>query len=216
MRSLFFFSLLLACCQGAGASAGKHNANNVWSYEDASGVSHFSNIPDSGKYRLFLKQPAEYRLKAGTASYRARGLPMSVSRVPGELPFADLVASAARDQRLDPALLHAIIHVESRHNPDAVSPKGAVGLMQVLPETAKRMGVSSYRTPEGNIAAGARYLRFLLDTFGMDVNLALAAYNAGENAVIRNGNRIPPYRETEAYVPAVIDRYQQLRQNTKL
>ena len=122
-----------------------------------------------------------------------------------------MVSAAATEQQLDPALLHAIIHVESRHNPAAVSPKGAIGLMQVLPETARRMGVDSVRTPAGNINAGARYMRFLLDIFGKDVRLALAAYNAGENAVIRHGNRVPPYPETLAYVPAVISAYDRLR-----
>jgi len=128
-----------------------------------------------------------------------------------KLPFADMVNTAAAEQKIDPALLHAIIHVESRHNPSAVSTKGAVGLMQVLPETAKRMGIDSISTPQGNISAGARYMHFLLDIFGKDVQLALAAYNAGENAVIRHGNQIPPYPETLAYVPAVIAAYNELK-----
>src|ERR1035437_4175122 len=183
---------------------------NVWSFVDDDGVSHFSNVPDASPYRLYLKDPGSYRLKsdrvADNSTHRmntARTLPIDQNK----LPFADMVTAAATEQKLDPALLHAIIHVESRHNTSAVSPKGAIGLMQVLPETARRMGVASISTPEGNINAGARYMRFLLNIFGNDVSLALAAYNAGENAVIRHGNQIPPYPETVAYVPAVIAAY---------
>ena len=190
---------------------------NVWSYVDADGVAHFSNVPDGASpYRLYLKDPDNYRLKGARASApMAAG--KSASRLAAtsldHLPYADLIASAASTHGIDAALLHAVIYVESRHNPAAVSPKGAIGLMQVLPETARRMGVKDPELPEQNVAAGARYLRFLLDTFGNDTQLALAAYNAGENAVIRNGNRIPPYPETRAYVPAVLEAYQALRTN---
>lgn len=186
---------------------------NVWSFEDANGVTHFSNVPDSGRYRLMLKDPDSYRLKtetrkSGDALPARKSTALSVGR--DKLPFAAMVSDAAIEHRLDPALLHAIIHVESRHNPSAISPKGAIGLMQVLPATAQRMGVDSVGTPAANISAGARYLRFLLDIFGKDIQLALAAYNAGENTVIRHGNKIPPYPETLAYVPAVIAAYHQL------
>lgn len=186
---------------------------NVWSFVDGDGVTHFSNVPDGSPYRLYLKDPASYRLK----SERSDDIPAPQTKVSGalsggqdKLPFAAMVTEAANEQKIDPALLHAIIHVESRHNPAALSPKGAIGLMQVLPETARRMGVESFNTPKGNINAGARYMRFLLDIFGKDVNLALAAYNAGENAVISHGNQIPPYAETRAYVPAVIAAYSEL------
>jgi soluble lytic murein transglycosylase-like protein len=187
---------------------------NVWSYEDSDGVTHFSNVPDNSRYRLYLKTPGSYRLKpefnpGGAVKTSSRSGALTIGQ--DKLPYAAMVAAAATEQQLDPALLHAIIHVESRHNPEAVSPKGAIGLMQVLPETARRMGVDSISTPAANINAGARYMRFLLDIFGKDVQLALAAYNAGENAVIRHGNQIPPYPETLAYVPAVITAYQQLR-----
>ena len=197
--------------------AGQAMANtSVWSFEDSDGVVHFSNVPDSSRYRLYLKDPANYRLKsdqAGNAHSLKANLSMPWKISQDKLPYAGLVATAATEQNLDPALLHAIIHVESRHNAAAVSSKGAIGLMQVLPETARRMGVGIISTPEGNISAGSRYMRYLLDTFGMDVRLALAAYNAGENAVIRHGNQIPPYPETQAYVPAVIAAYHELRKH---
>jgi len=199
------------------ALASPANANgNVWSFVDSDGVAHFSNVPDSSPYRLYLKDPASYRLKSDRTAETAlpRTKPSSTLTVgQDKLPFAAMVAAAAYEQKIDPELLHAIIHVESRHNPAAISPKGAIGLMQVLPATARRMGIERFSTPEGNISAGARYLRFLLDIFGKDIQLALAAYNAGENAVIRHGNKIPPYPETMAYVPAVIAAYSQLRKH---
>lgn len=214
MRCLLLAAAVLAAPAALAATDG-----NVWSYEDGDGVTHFSNVPDGSPYRLYLKDPGSYRLTAGrdegaAAARTKTSRPWTISQ--DKLPFAEMVSAAAVEHRLDPALLHAIIHVESRHNPAALSAKGAVGLMQVLPATARRMGVDSVGTPAGNISAGARYMRFLLDIFGKDVKLALAAYNAGENAVIRHGNRIPPYRETLAYVPAVITAYHELqRQNTR-
>ena len=96
--------------------------------------------------------------------------------------------------------------MESSYDARAVSPKGAKGLMQLMPDTARRFGVSDPFDPEQNVRAGATYLRSLLDLFKGDTRLALAAYNAGENAVIRSGNRIPAFAETQAYVPRVLTR----------
>jgi soluble lytic murein transglycosylase-like protein len=128
-------------------------------------------------------------------------------------PFARQIEQAARDAGLDPVLVHAVIDAESRYNPVARSPKGALGLMQVLPETAARYGVAHALLPiEGNLKAGTRYLRDLMALFENRLDLALAAYNAGENAVLRHGKRIPPYRETLQYVPAVLDRYRAWRE----
>lgn len=203
LLAAFLVALPTFCAaQGAGATA-------VWSYDDEEGVSHFSNVPDNRKYRLVLGK-AEFWPRPGSGGGVRLPKISPHSLANGLLPYSELVTGVAGQYKLDPALLHAVIHVESRHNPAAISPKGAVGLMQLMPATARRMGIETFRTPEGNITAGARYLRFLLDTFGSDVSLALAAYNAGENAVIRHGNRIPPYRETEAYVPAVLQTYKHL------
>lgn len=113
----------------------------------------------------------------------------------------ELVARIAAQNSLPPELVHSVIQVESNYNPYAVSPKGALGLMQLIPATARRFGVADVFNPEDNIQGGARYLKYLLDLFG-DYPLALAAYNAGEGAVARYGN-IPPYRETERYVKLV-------------
>ncbi len=108
---------------------------------------------------------------------------------------------AARNS-LPPQLIHSVIKVESNYNPYAVSPKGALGMMQLIPATARRFGVSDVFNPEQNIEGGARYLRYLLDLFHDNIGLALAAYNAGENAVAKFGT-VPPYAETRNYLQLV-------------
>jgi soluble lytic murein transglycosylase-like protein len=126
------------------------------------------------------------------------------------LPFNDAVEAAARRHRLEPALLHAVIAAESGHNPRATSTRGAQGLMQLMPATARQLGVSDSYDPRRNIDAGALYLRQLHDMFQGDLTLTLAAYNAGPGAVLRYGKRIPPFRETRRYVPAVMKLYREL------
>jgi hypothetical protein len=123
-----------------------------------------------------------------------------------------IVFKAAGAHRLDPALIHAVIAAESGYSPTAVSRKGAQGLMQLMPATARDYGVTNPFDPRQNVNAGAQHLRRLLDTFGQDTTLALAAYNAGEGAVMRHGGRVPPFGETQAYVPRVLQRYASLRQ----
>lgn len=168
----------------------------------------------SSVYKLKIARPADFRLKATGPRMPAPQFDKTPA-VPAQLagkPFAKLIQSAARGAALDPALVHALIYVESRYNPSARSTKGAVGLMQVLPETASRYGVAKpARSPEANLRAGTRYLSDLLQTFDGRLDLALAAYNAGENAVQRYGRRIPPYPETRAYVPAVLAKYRELQ-----
>ena len=121
-----------------------------------------------------------------------------------------IVESAARNG-VDPLLLYSIMHRESSFKRMAVSPKGARGLMQLMPGTAARFGVANIFDPRQNIEGGARYVRFLLDTFDGDVRLALAGYNAGEGAVMRYGNRVPPYSETQEYVRRISERYELIR-----
>ena len=110
-------------------------------------------------------------------------------------------------------LLHAVIMVESAYNPHAVSSAGAQGLMQLMPETAKRFGVNDPFNPQENIDGGSLYLSQLIKRFNGDLKLALAAYNAGESAVQRYGNRIPPYKETKEYVRKVMQYYLQYRRD---
>jgi soluble lytic murein transglycosylase-like protein len=101
-------------------------------------------------------------------------------------------------------LLHAVIAAESRYDTRALSPRGAIGLMQLLPATAKRFGARDPYAPDENVLAGARYLKWLMQMFQNDLELVLAAYNAGEQAVVKAGRRVPPYAETQAYVPRVL------------
>ena len=124
--------------------------------------------------------------------------------------LAPLVLAAADVHGLPEALLQAVIEVESNFNAGAVSPKGALGLMQLMPQTARQLGVADARDPAANIDGGARYLKELLARFGNDLPLALAAYNAGPGAVARSGT-IPQYAETQRYVPRVIGRYHTLQ-----
>ncbi len=132
----------------------------------------------------------------------------------GPALYAPLVAAVGRDFDIDPDLLQAVMHVESRANPGAISPKGARGLMQIMPATAKRFGVRDPAVelddPMVNIRTGAAYLKTLQGHFGNDLELVLAAYNAGEGAVMKYGRKIPPYRETQGYVTSVLDRYRGL------
>lgn len=123
------------------------------------------------------------------------------------LPYDREVHAAAVETALDPALLHAVIAAESHHNPQALSPRGARGLMQLMPDTARRFQVKDVYDPAQNVRAGARYLRELHDLFHGDISLALAAYNAGPGAVQREGGRMPPYAETRDYVPRVLRLY---------
>lgn len=104
-----------------------------------------------------------------------------------------------------------MVTVESAYDPRAVSPKGATGLMQLMPDTAKRFGVTDRTDPLENLRGGARYLNVLMAMFDNNLRLVIAAYNAGEGAVMRNGNRIPPYPETRAYVPRVLHYYESYR-----
>ncbi len=123
----------------------------------------------------------------------------------------DLISQAATRNGIDHHLILAVMKQESSFNATAISYKGARGLMQLMPATAARFGVRDIFDPAQNIEGGARYLRFLLDTFHGDVELALAGYNAGENAVARYGNQIPPYRETQDYVRKISAHYARLK-----
>ncbi|HSV71493.1 MAG TPA: lytic transglycosylase domain-containing protein [Methylibium sp.] len=146
---------------------------------------------------------------------RAMPRPPARPRPTAPPEIAEIVRHAGQRHGLDPALLHAVIATESGHAPRALSPRGAGGLMQLMPATAARYGVTDRFDPRQNVDAGARHLRELLDRFGQDHHLALAAYNAGAGAVLGHGRRIPPYRETQAYVPRVMQRWTALRGATE-
>lgn len=128
-----------------------------------------------------------------------------------KLHLDSLINDVAHVYGIDSALLQAVVTVESRYNPSARGPGGAAGLMQLMPETAKRYGVENVFDPEQNLRGGARYLRDLLEKFGSDIRLAIAAYQAGEMAVSRYQNSIPPFRTTIEYVSRVLDHYHKFR-----
>jgi len=129
----------------------------------------------------------------------------------GDSAVDGYILDSGRRNSVDPLLLYAIMHQESTFKARAMSPKGARGLMQLMPGTASRFGVSSIWDPKQNIEGGTRYMRFLLDMFDGDVNLALAGYNAGEGAVVKYGYRVPPYSETQEYVRRISRRYDLIR-----
>ena len=171
---------------------------DIYSFVDSSGVTHFTNVPVDGRYRLLLASPAEERA-ARPEGWLAKSA-----------EFDPYIERAARSQSVHPELVRAVIVVESAFNPHAVSKRGAVGLMQLRPATARRYGVADAFDPEQNIAAGVHYLRDLLTRYGNNLELTLAAYNAGEDAVERYGHSIPPFAETQHYVPTVLRIYRSL------
>lgn len=176
---------------------------DVYGYVDEHGVAHFSDAPTDPRFELFLREPGKPAPAAPAPPRRA-----AQRRLPGWLTEA--IDRASRRHALDAALLRAVIEVESGYDPKARSPKGALGLMQLMPATARRYGVTDALDPVQNLRGGAAYLRDLLALFDQDLKLALAAYNAGEGAVLSHGGRIPPYPETQRYVPAVLAVYAEL------
>jgi soluble lytic murein transglycosylase-like protein len=173
----------------------------IYTFVDADGVHHFTDEPGIGRYKVLLSSRRETTMSG--ERYDAALLAKSTRYDP-------IIEHAAATAAVEPNLLRAVIVVESGFNSHAVSKRGAVGLMQLMPATAMRFGVSNLYDPRENVHAGARYLKFLIDRFGHDLALALAAYNAGEDAVDRSGGRIPPYLETQAYVPRVLRIYRML------
>jgi len=129
----------------------------------------------------------------------------------GNSDYDSFIVESGKRNQVDPLLLYSIMHQESSFKSGALSYKGARGLMQLMPPTAVRFGVTNIWDPKQNIEGGARYLRFLLDLFSGDVRLALAGYNAGEGAVMKYGYRIPPYNETQEYVRRIGNRYDMIR-----
>ena len=132
----------------------------------------------------------------------------------GNSVFDGYILAACARYDIDPLLIYAQMNQESAFKLKATSYKGASGLMQLMPATAMRFGVTSIYDPKQNIEAGVRYMRWLLNKFGGDVRLALAGYNAGEGAVMKYGNQIPPYRETQNYVARITARYNQIKMTT--
>jgi soluble lytic murein transglycosylase-like protein len=176
---------------------------DVYSFTDANGVEHFSNVPSDSRYHLLISTSSE--AAAGTAVKEH-----SIDWLARSAQYDGVIKGAAKDATIQAQLVRAVIVVESGFNPRAVSKKGAIGLMQLQPATAKRYGVKNIYDPGENVRAGAHYLSDLLARFDSNLELALAAYNAGEEAVERYGRHVPPFSETLAYVPSVMKVYHRL------
>ncbi len=186
---------------------------DIYQFIDAQGVVHYTNVPTVGNLKRVLKEntPSPKAKKPRTQMVRTAKSAPSFPDPPrserGSLDsYSDLIASTAGQYGIDAALVRSIIRVESNFNPWAVSRKGAMGLMQLMPDTAARYGVRDAFNPAQNISGGVRYLRDLFAMFGGNLPHVLAAYNAGEQNVLR-WNGIPPFSETQDYVRKVTRHY---------
>jgi soluble lytic murein transglycosylase-like protein len=203
---------------GLAAPAGAQT--QIWGYIDQNGSGHFASEKLDNRYKLFSVYDAPVRPgrkavpAAGTGGLRTLA---SIDASARYQAVSHLIREAASAHGLDVALLKAVVATESGFDPNAVSPKGAVGLMQLMPATAERFGVRAQADqtlqqrltdPRTNLQAGARYLALLLRQFGGQLDLALAAYNAGEGAVLRAGRQVPNYPETQHYVRSVSQLHQ--------
>jgi len=199
---------------------------DVWGFVDEAGTAHFAAERVDERYQLFFRAGDTYDTRdlasapVEAASGALEKLQTFFDISPAYKAVRRQLRAAAAEHGIELALLQALIVTESGFNAQAVSPRGAIGLMQVMPATAERYGVVSrpqapvarqLADPSVNIAAGVRYLRYLLDLFPGQTELALAAYNAGEGAVQRAGNHIPQFRETQNYVKTVMQIYRALQ-----
>ena len=172
---------------------------DIYRYVDSNGTVHLTDKPAHDGYQLIQINPKK------TLKSRINFRDKEANRK----RFSGKIAEVANQYDVPEALLHAVISIESVYDPDATSRAGAVGLMQLMPATARRYGVYNRRNPAANLSGGTRYLKDLLIRFDNDIELALAGYNAGENAVEKFGNQIPPYDETQEYVRKVLKLYSQ-------
>ena len=203
-----------------------HAHSNVWKYVDENGITHFTNQPPGKDAQLVIR--SDVGALAITQQIEPQGSPDAAAHrtvaimhaSPAYQAVQSSLTAASVSHGVDYELLKAVVAAESAFNPNAVSHKGAVGLMQIMPATAQRYGVQSepglsisskLTDPDVNIRTGTRYLADLLRLFGGKTELAVAAYNAGEGAVMRAGNRIPNYKETQAYVKKVMAVYRVLQ-----
>ena len=185
---------VLPAVQASGAS--------IFAFTDAQGTVHYSNVPVDDRYKVVLATAAEI-------PHRVPDIGAMLRR---SARYSKVIETAARASRLEPALLQAVMVAESGGDPHALSRKGARGLMQLMPATARLYGVLDAFDPEQNIRGASEYLRDLTDRYSDDLELVLAAYNAGPAAVDLYGGKIPPLKETLDYVPRVLRLYTHLRE----
>lgn len=203
---------------------------DIYKYVDAAGTIHYTDRPKQNSHKLVTQKKkvligmiqgaictngrGSFSDKALDSSYKCTHYTKEATYF-AALPymgtnkkkFADLVNEAANRHQVDARLVHAVIQAESAYNASAISSAGAVGLMQLMPGTAKRYGVVDRNNPVQNIDGGTHYLKDLLKMFNSNLDLAVAAYNAGEGAVMKYNNSIPPYPETQNYVKTVLALY---------
>ncbi len=177
---------------------------DIYKFTDTDGRVYYTDEPRHSLYKRIIKSKT-FRYST-TNNYHAKVHTFSGAN---KKRFAELIEQAANRYQVDAKLVHAVIQTESAYNSTAQSPAGAVGLMQLMPDTARRFGVSDRNDPDQNVDGGTRYLKHLINMFNPNLDLAVAAYNAGENAVIRYNNSIPPYPETQNYVKQVLALYNQ-------
>lgn len=188
MKWLKTFMLLLTVSSVASA--------DIYKRVGLDGRVYYTDRPEKGMgFKLIIRTPPK--------TYKRDLKFMAGNR----LKYNELIARAAAKHQMDPKLLHAVIQAESAYNPQAISSAGAVGLMQLMPDTARRYGVSDRRDPEQNVDGGTRYLKDLLAMFNSNLKLAVAGYNAGEGAVMKYNYTVPPYPETQNYVQHVLRLY---------
>ncbi|OGP91964.1 MAG: hypothetical protein A2Z19_03995 [Deltaproteobacteria bacterium RBG_16_54_18] len=174
---------------------------DIFLYVDKEGVMHFSNAPTQGRYRVYMRE------SSGLST------PIVASYKPDTDKYDPFITQSCRLHGVDFALVKAVIRAESSFDPYAISIKGAEGLMQLMPETSKRLNVANPFNPQENIAGGVQYLKYLLDRFNADLKLCLAAYNAGETTVAQIKG-IPNYRETKNYIAEVLRYYQEYKKKS--
>jgi soluble lytic murein transglycosylase-like protein len=179
---------------------------DIYKFTDTDGRVYYTDEPRHSLYKRIIKSKAFRYSNSNSNHYTGR---VNTYSGANKKKFAELIKQAAYRYNVDAKLVHAVIQTESAYNSAAQSPKGAVGLMQLMPGTARRFGVTDRNDPDQNVDGGTRYLKHLINMFNPNLDLAVAAYNAGENAVIRYNNSIPPYPETQNYVKQVLALYHQ-------
>ena len=184
-------------------SVSRYSCADIYRYVDEDDIVHFTDAPTDKRFKIFMRDLRKDKLLRTKLKYAA-----SVN--PAE--FEQLIKTCSDKYGVDSCLVKAVIHAESGYNPNAVSSKGASGLMQLMPATAKSLKVADRFNPKDNVEGGVKYLRFLLDTFRGDVTLAVAAYNAGLTKVAKY-NGVPPYNETKTYVSRVLSYMKSYQEN---
>lgn len=197
--TVVFITFMFSCLWVFPANA------DIYQYTDKNGVVHFTNVTSGKKYKRVKREPTRVRKQKAVTR---PAVPARSFTPSGKLPntYDALIQSACSKYGVDPSLVQAIVSVESNFNPYALSRKGAMGLMQLMPRTAAELKVKNSFNPRDNINGGVKYLRYLMDRYEGNLRLTLAAYNAGETAV-RQWGTVPPYRETQRYVKKVLRIY---------